>query len=337
MLASSVGLLVAAGAALFCLCRAASAGEPTTRSLGLKLVSVKKIWDAGRHNAFTDLIRWKDCFYCVFREGAAHVSADGKIRVLRGGDDGETWKSAALLKLAGYDLRDAKISVMPDGRLMVLGGAAPRKNRELVPTSSCVSFSKDGKQWTQPRVVARKGRWLWRVTWHEGTGYGVDYGGGKPTALLATDDGLTYKPRVEPMCDKGRPNEATLRFAPDGTCYCLQRRRGSALLGAAKPPYKKWTWRDLGKYIGGPNMIRLPSDEWIGAGRLRAGGTHTGVFRLDVKAGTMAELLRLPSGGDTSYPGLVWHDGLLWISYYSSHEGKTSIYLAKVKLEGSGK
>jgi hypothetical protein len=42
--------------------------------------------------------------------------------------------------------------------------------------------------------------------------------------------------------------------------------------------------------------------------------------------------LTLPSGGDTSYPGLAWHDGLLWMSYYSSHEGKAAIYLAKVKL-----
>ena len=37
-------------------------------------------------------------------------------------------------------------------------------------------------------------------------------------------------------------------------------------------------------------------------------------------------------GGDCSYPGLVFHEGLLYMSYYSSHEGKTSIYLAKIKL-----
>ena len=48
--------------------------------------------------------------------------------------------------------------------------------------------------------------------------------------------------------------------------------------------------------------------------------------------GDYEPVLTLPSGGDTSYPGLVWHDGLLWMSYYSSHEGKTSIYLAKIKL-----
>jgi hypothetical protein len=42
--------------------------------------------------------------------------------------------------------------------------------------------------------------------------------------------------------------------------------------------------------------------------------------------------LTLPSGGDTSYPGMLWHDGLLWLSYYASHEGKTAIYLARVKV-----
>lgn len=44
-------------------------------------------------------------------------------------------------------------------------------------------------------------------------------------------------------------------------------------------------------------------------------------------------MLKLPSGGDSSYPGMVMHNGLLWMSYYSSHEGKTSIYLAKIALE----
>src|SRR5262249_6659452 len=47
---------------------------------------------------------------------------------------------------------------------------------------------------------------------------------------------------------------------------------------------------------------------------------------------TLKELITLPSGGDTSYAGLVWHDDLLWVSYYSSHEGRAPIYLAKVRL-----
>ena len=46
----------------------------------------------------------------------------------------------------------------------------------------------------------------------------------------------------------------------------------------------------------------------------------------------MTECLQLPSGGDTSYAGLVEHDELIWVSYYSSHEDKTAIYLAKVEV-----
>ena len=52
------------------------------------------------------------------------------------------------------------------------------------------------------------------------------------------------------------------------------------------------------------------------------------------KSGTLTPALKLPSSGDTSYAGMVWHDERLWVSYYSSHEGKTSIYVAKVKLPG---
>ena len=60
-------------------------------------------------------------------------------------------------------------------------------------------------------------------------------------------------------------------------------------------------------------------------------GAKTALAKLTLE--TYEPVLTFPSGGDTSYPGFVWHEGLLWMSYYSSHEGKTSIYLAKVKLK----
>ena len=65
---------------------------------------------------------------------------------------------------------------------------------------------------------------------------------------------------------------------------------------------------------------------------MRRAPSRTALCWLAPDAGTLTEFLTLPSGGDTSYPGLVWHDDQLWVSYYSSHEGKTSIYLARVKL-----
>ena len=50
------------------------------------------------------------------------------------------------------------------------------------------------------------------------------------------------------------------------------------------------------------------------------------------KDGTFNKYATFPSGGDTSYLGFVIHKRTLWMSYYASHEGKTSIYLAQMKL-----
>src|SRR5947208_12843684 len=99
-----------------CLPAATSAAEP-------EIVSVAKIWDAGAHNAFTDLIRWHDKWYCSFREAESHVSGNGQLRLLVS-DDGDKWQSAALISEAGIDLRDPKLSITPDDRLMMVAGGS---------------------------------------------------------------------------------------------------------------------------------------------------------------------------------------------------------------------
>jgi hypothetical protein len=322
---------------LFSACPAVFANPPIA-----SLVEVNRIWDQALHSAFTDLIYWKDRFVCAFREGRHHVSSDGKIRVLTSAD-GRAWRSAAALDLEGFDLRDAGLCIAPDGRLMLVGGAAPRKrDNEDAPTGTFVAFSDDGASWSEPKIVVTPGRWLWRVTWHGGKAYGVTYAApdGKPfTALLTSDDGVQYREFVQQMCGDGYPTEATLRFGADQILYCLQRRDGakaknSALLGVSTPPYTDWHWHDLKTYFGGPNFIQAPTGQWIGAGRiLHDDGPKTELAWLDVEQKSLQPILQLPSGGDTSYPGLVWHDDLLWVSYYSSHEGKTNVYLAKVRLK----
>jgi hypothetical protein len=79
-----------------------------------EVLGVQKIWEAAPHNAFTDLIWHEGRFWCVFREGARHVSPDGALRVLSS-QDGKSWSSAALIKRTDADLRDAKITVAPGG------------------------------------------------------------------------------------------------------------------------------------------------------------------------------------------------------------------------------
>src|SRR5262245_60092259 len=89
---------------------------PHAEAADPELLSVAKIWDAGQHNAFTDLIRFRDAWYCTFRESAGHVGGDGRLRVLTS-TDGQHWESAALLTEDAIDLRDPKLSITPDGRL----------------------------------------------------------------------------------------------------------------------------------------------------------------------------------------------------------------------------
>lgn len=304
------------------------------------LVESRRIWDKAKHNAFTDLLRHKDRWYCVFREGSGHVSPDGALRVIVS-DDGETWKSKALITSPKYDLRDAKLTVTPDGRLM-LNGAGMIADAKVRYYSMVWFSSDDGRTWTEGKQIGDPGFWLWRSQWHKGMAYSMGYATYRDRTqrtlrLYRSKDGGTFDTLVDQLSAPAGCGEDTILFMKDQSALCLLRHETGdkmAQLGTAQPPYTDWQWRDLNLRIGGPNMIQLPDGRILAATRLYAGGVRTSLSWLDPKNRKLTEVLKLPSGGDTSYAGLVVHEGLLWISYYSSHEGKTSIYLAKVQIPG---
>jgi hypothetical protein len=332
---------------MFCRCsllaislivRAAGAESP-------QLASVKKIWDKGRHNAFTDLIRFRGEWFCAFREADDHVGGDGKLRVLRS-KDGDQWESAAALEEDGIDLRDPKLSVTANGRLMIVaGGSVYQGTKTLKGRQPRVSFSDDGRRWAPVRRILAEGDWLWRVTWHKGKAYGVSYtvspagaaaGEDWNVKLYESTDGQHWS-FVTPLQVPGRANETTLRFLANDDCVALVRREADdrqAWIGSSKPPYKEWRWVPSGSQVGGPNFIVLARDAMIAGGRFYGPDRNhkTALGRMTLN-GYEPELT-LPSGGDNSYPGLVWQDGTLWVSYYSTHEGKTSIYLARIRWPG---
>lgn len=303
-----------------------------------KLLWVKKIWDAAPHNTFTDLVRFKGRFLCAFREAPGHVGGEGHIRVLAS-VDGREWTSSAEIIEPGIDLRDAKLSVAPDDRLMLLMGGSVWKGKNLVFQQTRVSFSEDGGEFSPIRRVYRPGWWLWRATWHKGVCYGMAYLGdaeaGKDSPehldLARSKDGVKWN-RVRGFEIADQANEATLRFLPDDRMVALIRRDGGqrlAVLGLSAPPYTNWKLEDGRQPLGGPEFIILPDGQAWAAGRDHSDKTHTAVLRLDLDPATR---LIVPSGGDTSYPGMVWHDGKLWMSYYAGHEGKCAIYLACMEV-----
>ncbi|WP_425398989.1 sialidase family protein [Aeoliella sp.] len=306
--------------------------------LELNLVETTRVWGQSPHCAFTDLVRWRDGWYCGFREGEGHAGDRGWLRILHS-QDAKNWVSVAKIDDDEFDLRDAALSVTPDDRLLVVAGSQHTVDGER-STGTFAALSDDGETFSEPVRIFPQGRWMWRVTWHNGTGYGVSYSAYADyptTQLVTTKDGLEYDIAMNEMLSSGWPTEARIRFAKDGTAYCLQRvdrDKTTSLLGKAVSPYTEWTWTDLGQRVGGPNFVELPNGRWVGCGRLTVDGTsRTVVFELDLDAGKIQPLVQLPSGGDSSYPGMVVYDGELYISYYSSHEGSTSIYLARLELD----
>lgn len=331
-------------ASVFAVVLSAFAVEPAVES-------VERIWGEAPHSAFGDLIRFHDQWFCTFREGTRHVAGrdllkdDGTIRIIAS-RDGKSWASQAVVSEAGTDLRDPHLSITSDGRLMLVMGGSIYESATYKGRQPRVAFSADGQTWSQPRRVLREGDWLWRVTWHKGWAWGVTkYGSpsrtepGNPRRadLVRSRDGVQWETVTETKVDGA--DETKVQFLKDGTMVALMRRvwgdHNTAMVGHAKAPYTQWTWKDLGTYIGGPNFIVLPDGTmWAGGRYFRdPAGKDPVTVLARLTLDSYEPVLTLPSGADSSYPGFVWHDGRLWMSYYSSHEDKTAIYLARIRIQ----
>ena len=212
--------------------------------------------------------------------------------------------------------------------MLLMGGCVYDDEGEYLTRAPRVSFSEDGSTWSDPRKVLAEDHWLWRATWHGDRAYSLSkLGEGKGPRrgfLYSSTDGVDWDWITEFKLPG--VSETTLGFQPDGEMIALIRPR---YIGTSKPPYREWSFCETPERIGGPNFIRLPDGSLWGSGRLFTdNGARTVLARMTTSSYEPA--LTLPSGGDTSYAGMVWHDDFLWMSYYSSHEDGTNIYLAKV-------
>ena len=311
------------------------------------LLTVQKVWDIAPHNAMTDLIRYKNRWYCVFREGNKHVhGGHGQIRLLAS-QDAILWQSVAVFQQDGVDLRDPKLSITPTGQLMLLaGGTIYDEEDKYVSLQSRVTFSQDGVNWTLFQTIIQPHEWLWRLTWYQGRAYGASYSRSDPKnkkkewniKLFDSVDGINWS-LITTWDIPGYPNETTLRFSRTGEMIAFVRRDkpkdNNAWLGRSLPPYNEWEWQVLNYYVGGPNFLLLPDESILLAGRMLTDtpyGQLENTFIGSIEENTIQRLLVVPSGGDCSYPGLYLHENVLWMSYYSSHESNAAIYLARVAL-----
>jgi hypothetical protein len=297
------------------------------------------IWEKGRHSAFTDLARHRGLWLCAFREGISHALNAGKIRVLAS-PDGTAWESSALFSLKGVDLRDPKLCAAPGGAIDLIMGASPLRSGRYLGRSTLLSRSADGRRWSNLECATEEGDWLWRVERKRARSYGISYRLPSPKRwtihFLESRDGLRYSETCE-LGVPGLPNEATLRFRGFEAIALVRREagRGFAWIGRSSPPYTAWSWHETRMRVGGPNFLVLPDGSLIAAARVWH-GKEPRVAVCSMTRSSLEVLLELPSGGDCGYPGMVVHRGELWMSYYSSHEGKARIYIARFALGEQG-
>ncbi len=300
-----------------------------------EIVDVRMIWGRAPHNASADLLRFRERWYCVFREGSLTASPDGAVRVLSS-PDGHVWQSSASVSVPGADLRDPKLSTTSYSRLLLLaeavsGGAAGPAHRTLAWSSP------DSREWEGPAQAGDPGMRLGPVTWHLNRAYSVGYSspGPGPVRLYSSGDGERFTIQADNLVPPRQDAEAGLLFGRDGNALCLMRGDGAgapAQLGTSRAPYKAWSWSVLNASVATPNVLELADGRIIVAGSIPGNEARIALWWLDPERGTLKEFLRLPSGGESGRPGLASHEGILWIAYHSSHEGRAMIYLARVKL-----
>ncbi len=303
----------------------------------------QKIYSDSNHNAFTSLIKFKNHYYCAFRSGERHVyGRDGIIKILVS-SDGEAWKHHGEISLQGFDLRDPKLSVTPKGRIMVLMGGSVYRSKELVSQKTHVSFSDpEGNDFSDPVPIkllenlASSFDWLWRVTWHRGTAYGVLYQRGRAgTMLVSSKDGISYSRLTDLVLD-GRPNEATIRFTPQDQMLIMHRREEADQMGywgISPHPYVDWQWKPMNFRLGGPDFCVLDTDQILAGTRLY----HTSSQSVGLLSGNISGqfeiLYEFESQGDCSYPSFIVEPTRILMSFYATRDGSTDVYLAILPME----
>lgn len=305
--------------------------------------SITKIYDAEKHCAFSDLTKWSGNYYIVFRVSDNHAyTKDGVIKVLKS-SDGMNWKPEVSYAASDLDLRDPKFCVK-NNHLEVYAQGVRFNPDKTVKTARGVLFNADSGMFreTEPALIDYQGApiWPWRFSAYHSEAYSLAYNqDAKVFKLVGTTD---YK-TMNTICDLSNldrnPSEGTIRFH-NGNCYALIRRTGPTLFGVSSLSNMcnfKWTELPL-VGLGGPNFIFYDDNTLLISGRDYASpdysyaSSRTSLFVYKIKENKTYRVLTLPSGGDTAYPGLYLNGNEIWISYHSTHEGSTKVYLAKAEL-----
>lgn len=336
-----------------CCCHSVCAEVPPE----VRVTNIRRVFHNGEHNAFTDLVRFRNKFYLAFRSCPdGHMVHPTASIIIMTSDDGKDWEQVHRFQVKHRDTRDPHFLVFQD-KLFVYSGTwysgettIPVKDYDLNLHLGYAACSEDGVTWQSPILLEGTfGHYIWRAAAFGDKAYLCGRrkaafavgprgeGRSVESLMFESDDGLIWRKRA--VFQELQGDETAFQFEPDGSVVAIGRRGSeNAQLLRSQPHYQDWDRRDLDRYIGGPLITRWGDHNVVG-GRKSIGdrGPKTSMYWLVDE--TLHEFAELPSGGDTSYPGFVELSPTRAImSWYSSHEkdqdGKpiTAIYMADLEI-----
>ena len=337
---------------VFCCSNCATADLPDL----IRATNIRRVYDDGNHNAFTDLIRFQGNYYLAFRScpDGHMVHPSAKIIVLQS-KDLQVWKQVCDFSVPKRDTRDPHFLEFKK-RLFVYTGtwycgesSPDRSAYDLNKHLGYAIHTEDGTNWSQPTMLEGTfGHYIWRANSFKGKAYlcgrrkqhfemkARGEGANVESAMLVSDDGLAWKTHSLFQMSKG--DETAFQFLPSGDALAIGRRGSEeAQLLSSKYPFSEWQSSPLSEYIGGP-LLKRWGNRWLAGGRNNSPLGPRTVLGWIVD-GNYQPALVLPSAGDNSYPGIVIHsDSKATVSWYSSHEPdengnvRTAIYMADIEV-----
>lgn len=318
-----------------CVALFAPAAEPV--NFPTKPKEVRKVFGDGKHNAFTAFVKFKDQYILAFRTAKDHNSTDGDIVIMKSAD-AKTWTEATRIDIDKRDDRDPQFLMVGDKLMLYV---ASMKGPELVTYAIATD---DGKTWGKPQPVYEPRFIVWKPLAFGKTFYASAHkkdetsnGKGREVHLVKSDDGLKWE-KVSLIRAGNWESETTIHFGSDGTAFAFLRQKyGSpqAQILTAKSPYTDWNNipTDV-RHFSGHSIHTIGGNTYF-LTRDRGGekGNEMGLVIYTFADGKLTPYCRLPAGGDCSYAEVVRDGDDLLVTYYSTHEKETNIYIAVVPLK----
>ncbi len=299
------------------------------------------IWEAvstSTHNFNTDLCFWKNEFYLIYQNSEYHLFSPKSKLVLLKSRNCKNWTLVKEFLSKDYELRDPKFAKI-NNKLFIY--ALPNLEISPTPFTTVFTFSSDGIEWKEFEETDEHGWLFWRPrTFNDKVWYVSAYWNehGK-CALFKTVDGIKWE-FVSMIYEGEHCDETALEFTSQGDMYITSRLEGdlnwdggsftaSTLIAKASYSFTEWKYKKTHTTrLDGPVLWRHDSLIFA-AGRYEPDiqissfgmGSIFNVKRTAIYLlveDSLVLLKVLPSGGDTSYPGIAEKDGEIYMSYYTN-------------------